>query len=164
MSSSPSFFLVGDFNIDFLVPSTSLYFKLLSVVSSFNLSQIVSEPTRVSSSLSTLIDLIFVSSIVSVQSCVTVPPLANADHFGLQLVFTTSHPKRCKKSSTRRVWQYSLADFDRAAELLDSVDWDSISCLMMLTLIGRHGKTTSCRSWISVFPTVWSRLRGIYPG
>ena len=60
------------------------------------------------------------------QSCVTVPPLANADHFGLQLVFTTSHPKRCKKSSIRRVWQYSLADFDRAAELLDSVDWDSI--------------------------------------
>ena len=45
------------------------------------------------------------------------PPLANADHFGLQLVFTTSHHKRFKKSSTRR---------DRAAELLDSVDWDSI--------------------------------------
>ena len=58
VSSSLSFFLVGDFNIDFLVPCTSLYFKLLSVVSSFNLSQIVSEPTCVSNSSSTLIDLI----------------------------------------------------------------------------------------------------------
>ena len=99
VSSSPSFFLVGDFNIDFLVPSTSLYFKLLSVVSSFNLSQIVSEPTRVSNSSSTLIDLIFVSSIVSVESCVTVPPpLANADHFGLQLVFTIPHIPNVAKS------------------------------------------------------------------
>jgi len=83
------FFLVGKFNIDFLIPSTSLYFKLLSVVcmSSFNPTQVVSESLHVSSSTSTLIvDFVFVPPIVSVQPCTTVcSPLANADHFGLQL-------------------------------------------------------------------------------
>jgi len=52
------------------------------------------------------------------------PPLANADHFGL--VFTTSHPKCWTMSTTGKVWHYSLAEFDRAAELLGSVDWDSL--------------------------------------
>ena len=36
--------------------------------------------------------------------------------------------------------------------------------LMMISILtGQPEKTTSCRSWKSVFPTVWSRLRGIYP-
>ena len=47
VSSSPVFYLVGDFNINFLDVPTPLYHKLISVVSSFNLTQIVSEPTRV---------------------------------------------------------------------------------------------------------------------
>ena len=40
--SSCKVFLVGDFNIDYLVPTTPLYHKLLSIVSSFNLTQVVS--------------------------------------------------------------------------------------------------------------------------
>ena len=43
--SSSRLFLVGDFNIDFSVPCTCLYRKLFSVISSFNLTQVVSEPT-----------------------------------------------------------------------------------------------------------------------
>ena len=81
--------LIGDFNVDFLYPHSCLCSKLLSVVSSFNLTQIVSEPTRVTESSSTLIDLIFVSSSVIVNYCSTLPPLANADHYGLQLIMTT---------------------------------------------------------------------------
>ena len=49
-----------------------------------------------------------------------------ADHFGLQLVITTSHPKHWTKSAMRKVWHYSLAEFDCAAEPLESVDWDSL--------------------------------------
>ena len=48
--------LLGDFNINFLSSCTSLY---RSIMSSFNLHQIVSEPTRISNLCSTLIDLIF---------------------------------------------------------------------------------------------------------
>ena len=116
--------MVGDFNINYLVPTTPLYHKLLSIVS-FNLVEVVSEPTHVTNYSSTLIDPIFVSSTVSVQSCKTVPSLANADHFGLWLVFSTAAPKRLK-TVNRQIWQYSLADFDRADEILDSMDWDAL--------------------------------------
>ena len=74
-------YLIGDFNVDFSDPTAPMYHKLLSIVSSFNLCQVVMEPTQVSSSSSTLIDLIFVSSINLIQSCKTIPALANADHY-----------------------------------------------------------------------------------
>ena len=117
--SSSNFCLIGDFNIDFFVSNTPLYNKLLSVVSSFNLTQVVSEPTRVTATSSTLIDLIFVSSIIFVKSCTTIPPLANADHCGLKFVSSIGSSKNSTKAITRRVWRYSLADWDKAAEILD---------------------------------------------
>ena len=118
--------LIGDFNVDFLVPHSCLYSKLLSVVSSFNLTQIVSEPTRVTESSSTLIDLIFVSPTVIVKQCSTLPPLANADHYGLQLIVSTKSQMKRSKPVTRRIWRYTLADFDRAAELFDTIEWTNL--------------------------------------
>ena len=118
---------MGDFNINFLA-TFLLFFKLLSVVSSFNLSQVVTEPTRVSNSVSSLIDLIFVSSSVSVIkfSYTTIPPLANADHYRLHLSLSTQSCRSRSIKVNRKIWRYDLADFDRAMELLDSVEWDSI--------------------------------------
>ena len=122
-------FLVGDFNVDFSVKMSPLYNKLLSISSSFNLTQIVSEPTRVSCFSKTLIDLIFVSSINCIQSCTTVPPLANADHYGLQLIFSIASSRTPSETVPRNVWRYHLADWDKAAELLDSIEWDSLLSL-----------------------------------
>ena len=62
---------MGNFNVDFLC-SSSLYYRLLSVVSLFNLTQIVTEPTRISKTTSILIDLIFVSPSVEVKLCSTI--------------------------------------------------------------------------------------------
>ena len=59
VTHSSNLYLIGDFNVNFLEPTTPLYHKLLSIVSSFNLTQVVSEPTRVTNLSSTLIDLIF---------------------------------------------------------------------------------------------------------
>ena len=105
--------------------SSPLYYKLLSIVSSFNLTQIVTEPTRISKTTSTLIDLIFVSPSVKVKLCSTIPPLANADHLGLHLIVTASSLTRKPKPVTRKILRYALADFDRAMELLDTVEWTS---------------------------------------
>ena len=118
--------LIGDFNIDYLIPASSLYFKLQSIVSSFNLTQVVSEPTRVCKTSETLIDLIFVSSSVFVKKCSATPPLANADHNGLHLIVSLNLPVKRSKPVTRNIWRYSLADFDRAAELLETVEWVSL--------------------------------------
>ena len=105
--SLPSqFVLMGDFNINFFNTSP-LYFKLLSVVSSFNLSQIVTEATRVTNTTSSLIDLIFVSSSVNVVSC-TIPPLSNADHYGLHLIVTTQSCGIRSKRVIRKIWRYDL--------------------------------------------------------
>ena len=37
--------------------------------------------------------------------------------------------KLCKgtqKSQLRKIWRYNLADFDQAAELLDSIEWEQL--------------------------------------
>ena len=90
----------------------------MSIVSSF---KVVSEPTCVTNISSTLIDLIFVSSVSFVQSCVTIQALGNADHHGLLLIFTHSVRKRTSIPINRKVWHW-----DRAVEILDNIDWDSL--------------------------------------
>ena len=91
-------YLIGDFNIDCFCVNSYMYNKLMSVTSSFNLSQIVTEPTRVTSNSSTLIDLIFVSSTTLIEKCTTIPPLANSDHHGLQLTFKLKLSKITKNT------------------------------------------------------------------
>ena len=81
--------------------------KLLSVTSSFNLVQIVSELTRVTNNTCTLIDLIFVSSVNYVESCTTIPPLANSDHYGLHLKTNLKSPKQLEKGVPRKLWKIS---------------------------------------------------------
>lgn len=111
VSLASKFFLIGDFNIDFLTPSF-LYHKLLSIVTSFNLTQVVKDPTRVCNSCSTLIDLIFVSPSVNIDLCSTIPPLLNSDHFGVHLRVPMKYIKKRPKPIVRKIWRYTLADFD----------------------------------------------------
>ena len=100
-----------------------LFTVLLSIVSSFNLTQVVTEPTCVSTNAATLIDLIFASCplLVNYHS-----PLANSDHNGLQLVIHLNSTKTSDKSVPRNVWKYALAiaDYDAISDSLDSTDWD----------------------------------------
>ena len=121
-----SFFLLGDFNIDYFCTHTSLFSKLLSVTSSFNLCQVVSEPTRVTHNSCTLIDLAFVSSPSQVLSCCTIPHLANSDHYGLHLTFSIKSSKKHNKSILRKIWKYAEADVDAVSHHLGEVDWDSV--------------------------------------
>lgn len=59
--------------------------------------------------------------------CVTIPAFANSDHLGLSVSITVGNPGSLPKHKSRMIWRYSHADFDRACELLDSTNWDSIS-------------------------------------
>ena len=67
--------LCGDFNIDprYSRPNDSL--SLLQ--SDFQLTQVINEPTRVSPSSSSMIDIIFLSNPTTLVSCGTEAPLAN---------------------------------------------------------------------------------------
>ena len=74
-------FVLLDFNIDYFCTQSPLFSRLNSVASSFNLTQLVTEPTQVCGNFCTLIDLIVVSTPAQVESCHTTPPSANSDHW-----------------------------------------------------------------------------------
>ena len=44
-----NFCIIGDFNVNYLLPTTPSYIKLTNITSSFSLSQVVTEPTRIAS-------------------------------------------------------------------------------------------------------------------
>ena len=94
---------------------------------SFNLTQVVQEPTRViSSNKATLIDLVLASNANYIQECSVIPPLANSDHNGISLAI--KHKKPVKSSGRRQIWKYSQADFSKASDLIDETDWDHLFC------------------------------------
>ena len=58
-------------------------------------------------------------------------------------MFTTSQTLDKVYYKEIKVWHYSLAEFDRAAELLESVDWDS--------LLPQDDVNTYWSAWINYF-------------
>ena len=124
-----TFLLLGDFNIDFLKPHHPLFHKLSDILYSFSLEQVVPSYTHVSPNGSTsLIDLAFLSTPTLLRSCSVIPPLANSDHFGLLLDIKWKTNTKQARSEKRKIWRYAHADFQKACQLIDSTDWDSILC------------------------------------
>ncbi len=144
------FLLIGDFNVNYFAQFRSpLFSKLVTVTSSFSLSQIVTEPTHFShSGVPSTIDLAFVSRPDYVSTCYTVPPLSNSDHRGIFISYRIPRSEKRPRSTQRTIWCYSLGDFDRACELLDETDWDRI------TSVGDIDQSWS--NWQSVFLNVIS--------
>ena len=83
----------------------------------------VEEPTRISAISSTMIDLVAMSALVS---CTTTSPLCNSDHLGIHLRLLWRSNQLSKKYSSRVIWRYNHADWDKAQDHLDVVDWDSL--------------------------------------
>ena len=101
-----------------------MYAHLLEFLCNFSLSQIVKCPTRFSGTgHSSTIDLVLVSRPNNVENCTSIPKLANSDHLGLFLTLKKYCPLK-ERVIRRQVWRYSLADFDRAAELLEMTNWE----------------------------------------
>ena len=76
--------LLRDFNVNFCNQTHPFHSKLYNTFESFCLSQIVSDHTHLGPNGTTsMIDLIATSSSSLLQSCETIPPLANSDHMGL---------------------------------------------------------------------------------
>ena len=120
-----NFIFVGDFNVNFDNPSHPLYSNLCNVMSLFSLSQSVVGPTHVQNNTSSTIDLVFVSNPSLVNECSTIPPLSNSDHLGI-LLDLKKKLKPSDKCQGRLIWRYSHADWEKACDLIDSFEWDSI--------------------------------------
>ena len=65
-----------------------------------------------------MIDLIFLSNPNTLVSCGTLEPLANSDHYTVQVTISISSKKSSPNSARKQVWLYSQADLSLAKQLL----------------------------------------------
>ena len=147
--------LIGDFSIDFLVPTSSLYFKLQSIASSFNLTQIVYEPICVCKASQTLIDLILYHLLFlskkNVQPYLLLPIQIIMAHCFFQTFCEAvqTHDKKHLAIFSCRLWPSSRAAWD---------GWVGI-IITSWTLTGQHGKHTFYKLWKLATPMLWPKLR-----
>ena len=73
-----------------------------------------------------MIDLVATSSSALLQSCETIPPLANSAHMGLLLQSQWKQTRQFRGGSTRLIWLYKHADWNKAHELIEGTNWDSL--------------------------------------
>ncbi len=65
------------------------------------LTQLVTEPTRVTSTSSTLIDHVFASIPSLISSLIVGPPLGTSDHCSLNLLLSLAAPRQTNLGCTR---------------------------------------------------------------
>lgn len=110
---------MGDFNVDFLTLPNSL----MTSFESYNCSQIINEPTRVTNSSSTLLDPILISNLELIKSAGTIPVHHISDYSLVFLEMKIYSPSTIKFSTFR-----SYKNFDHASFLsgLYTLPWDNI--------------------------------------
>ncbi len=136
--------LLGDFNIN-LFSATPLSKEVISSLSAFHLHQVVTEPTRVTDSLASLIDHVYVSDPSLLLSCSTTPPLDTSDHHCILTLL--KYPPRPQCRSRRSVWRYALADWDAVNNHLNNLPFSLSHTPSILMTHGPGGKTCSSPPW-----------------
>ena len=111
--------LTGDFNVNQLTPDSS-DFKILSdsIIEPFNLTQIIDQPTRVTETSSTLLDLILVKHPEKVKSHGAVAIPGVSDHHLIFMAYDIKKPQfKPIKVTTRNFKNFNLEGFLAAAEI-----------------------------------------------
>ena len=122
-----NFILIGDFNVNYFHTQSVLYRHLTNSLVSFSLHQIVNSVTHTGpNGNSSLINLICLSNISSLHFCNTVPPLGNSDHNGIHLNLCKQEKNMDQLTKQRSIWNYTLADYNQAKDLIDETDWDGL--------------------------------------
>ena len=119
--------LLGDFN-DRCVhwedrhTDSEMGLKFYDFIKDRNLFQLVDEPTRITDTTDSLLDLIITDSPGYIENVNTLPPLGDLDHniiYG-QLTFSTDRPQQVR----RLVWNYNRADFKLLNNEFLAAPWD----------------------------------------
>ncbi len=119
--------LLGDFNDrcvhwDDRHASSEMGLKFYNFIHDRNLFQLVDEPTRITDTSDSLLDLIITDSPGFIDNVNTLPPLSDLDHniiYG-QLTFSSDRPINIR----RLVWNYNRADFQNLNNEFAAADWD----------------------------------------
>jgi len=116
------FMIVGDLNIDLLLTNPVVN-TLISVTKSFNLEQLIKQPTRVTIQSSTLLDPIFVffPHKIRQSGCFS---LTNSDHHFVYCVFGKLFVKKESKLIEYRTFKNVNCDIFK--QDLDEIDWSRL--------------------------------------
>ena len=127
ISSFSDFVLLGDFNIDCNNPSHFLYPLLSNLMQTLSLTQVVPEATHVNTNgTATLIDLHLVNTPSLLQNCEVIQAIGNSNHNRILLQFKWKSNQQQMRSQPRPIWRYAHADFNRACDMIDNTDWDTL--------------------------------------
>lgn len=122
------FVIMGDMNVNHLQPeSSACKFFTNYVTEPFALTQVVSEPTRITAGTSTLIDLMLTACPENVKAHGVVDTPGISDHCMVFMAYSLKKPKFKAKMVTRR----DFRNFDKNAFLLDMslAPWGNIEAV-----------------------------------
>ena len=116
--------LCGDFNIDVssasapTCASNNLFNQLCT---DFCLSQVISQPTRVTSTSSTTIDLVLLSSPESLISSNVLSPIGTSDHNSISIKLKLPSGYCASERPTRSIWLYGKTNICLGKQLLSTL-------------------------------------------
>ena len=118
----PNIILVGDININFIhMPNA----QLQDCLSLFNLTNVITEPTRTIGQSSTLIDPILVTDPCRVLDSGVIPVSDQiSDHKATYVSLKIQTD--LSNSYYRDIWNYKNADYDKLNKCIFQFDWDSV--------------------------------------
>ena len=137
--------LMGDFNIDMLKPHPSWD----TVCNLFNLKQLVSSPTRITATSSTLIDHVYTTRPQAVSD-VRVCDLSVSDHFPVTCSWLTKLPK-LKKNCHTSIRYRSFKNFNQSAFLSD------LDKTPFHTVLLANDPNTALSIWYDLFLSVLNK-------
>ena len=139
--------LVGDFNADPGKEKTA-HDNLVDFMSMNNLTQHVRDPTRITATTATRLDLIITNLPMLVKNVGVMGPVHENDH---STVFGTLNLKTVKRQVfSRDMWDFKNANFDLFREELSNADWDS--CMESENI------DEICERWSSLFLNISERI------
>ena len=145
--------LLGDFNVNYLDSTSSLYTLLHSIISSFDLTQVVQEPTSVvDNGSATLIDPAFLSNPSCCEECSVIPPLSNSEHNGISLTLKWGAVKSLSLTKSGNI--HKPPTLNRPVHLLMPLTGMPFCRVTVLMRYGTNGPTVVCRSWNNVYLAV----------
>ena len=117
--------VMGDFNLEMLNQHTQT--KIKDICQTFNLTQIIIEPTHYTETSSSIIDLILVRNVRSVEmSGVSKPFLLQDVRYHCPTYTILDFIKPVFKSFLREIWLYNQGDFNSLRQRITDYDWDTV--------------------------------------
>ena len=130
-----NFLFLGDLNTDVSLSDNFPSTNLCETLELFGLHLLPTSYTRITDVSSSILDIIATSVPNSIQLCITTPKLGSSDYQGLFAIINCAPSLHHSSSASRKVWRYSLANFELANDLLLGIDSASISSSKMMSML-----------------------------